>query len=396
MVSRVAGWPSDSRLNRRLVRAGSPSPANIRAGSSFSRLNGKTPAVNGKRPGRFSRRQKRTSSPWSSYAGSATRGIRLPDRDSRPGCSAYSRTTDGHCSSWVLTSSSRSACACVASSLRRRRAPRRPAVSRCARRACSTSASVRRVVAAHGLGDLGEVADPVAGDDLPDPRRVADVDPLEDALVEGEAAVGEQPAQVLVERGDAVVVERRRAGAEDRHLVRLLAERLAVADQLAADVAQRVLGAAALELVDRDDVGEVEHVDLLELGRGAVLRRHDVEAGVGERDDRRVALADARRLDDDEVEAAGLEDGDDVVEVVGELVRAPGRQRPEVGAVVVAVAAERRGCSSGSGRRAARRRPCAGSGRPPRPRSGACPAGRRGSGVRARRSGWTCPSRRCR
>ena len=46
--SRVAGFPSDSSLNRRLVRNGSPSPANIRAGSSPSRLNGNTPALNGK------------------------------------------------------------------------------------------------------------------------------------------------------------------------------------------------------------------------------------------------------------------------------------------------------------------------------------------------------------
>ncbi len=35
----------------------SPSPANMRVGSSFSRLNGNTPAVNGKLPGRFSRRR---------------------------------------------------------------------------------------------------------------------------------------------------------------------------------------------------------------------------------------------------------------------------------------------------------------------------------------------------
>ncbi len=63
MESRVAGCPSDNNLNRLFVRNGSPSPANIRAGSSPSRLKGNTPAVNGKRPGRFSRRQNRTSSP---------------------------------------------------------------------------------------------------------------------------------------------------------------------------------------------------------------------------------------------------------------------------------------------------------------------------------------------
>ena len=83
MDSLVASLSADSSLNRRLVRNGSPSPANIRAGSSPSRLNGKTPAVNGKYPGRFSSRRKRSNSPWSSYRGSATRGIRFPDSDSR-------------------------------------------------------------------------------------------------------------------------------------------------------------------------------------------------------------------------------------------------------------------------------------------------------------------------
>src|SRR5246127_1379241 len=52
--SRVAGCPCDSSLNRRLVRNASPSPANLRAGSSLSRLKGNPPAVNGNRPGRFS------------------------------------------------------------------------------------------------------------------------------------------------------------------------------------------------------------------------------------------------------------------------------------------------------------------------------------------------------
>ena len=42
---RLAGMPSDSNLNRRLVRKASPSPANMRVGSSFSRLKAKVPAV---------------------------------------------------------------------------------------------------------------------------------------------------------------------------------------------------------------------------------------------------------------------------------------------------------------------------------------------------------------
>ena len=192
-----------------------------------------------------------------------------------------------------------------------------------------------RVVAADGLDDLGEVAHPLLGDDRADAAGVLDVDGGQRALCHRQALLGEEAAQVLVERGDAVVVEGGRGGAEDRHVGRLLAEGLAVADQLATHVAQRVGGAAALELVDRHDVGEVEHVDLLQLRGGAELRRHDVHRGVDERHDRRVALADAGGLDDHEVEAGGLEDGDDVLEVVGDLVGAARGEAAEVDPVAV-------------------------------------------------------------
>ena len=63
---RFAGMSRESRWKRRLVRNGSPSPANMRVGSSFSRLNAKTPAVNGNSPGTFSRMRQRSSSPSSS------------------------------------------------------------------------------------------------------------------------------------------------------------------------------------------------------------------------------------------------------------------------------------------------------------------------------------------
>ena len=42
---RLAGMPSATSLKRRLVRKASPSPANIRVGSSFSRLKREVPAV---------------------------------------------------------------------------------------------------------------------------------------------------------------------------------------------------------------------------------------------------------------------------------------------------------------------------------------------------------------
>src|SRR5204862_4541486 len=78
---RLAGMSFDSRWKRRLVRNGSPSPANMRVGSSFSRLNGNTPAVNGNAPGRFSRQRQRRISPASSNFGSATFGTLVPESD---------------------------------------------------------------------------------------------------------------------------------------------------------------------------------------------------------------------------------------------------------------------------------------------------------------------------
>ena len=61
-------------------------------------------------------------------------------------------------------------------------------------------------------------------------------------------------------------------------------------------------------------LGEVEHVDLLQLARGAVLARHDVQRQVHEVDDLGVGLADAGGLDDDQVEACGLVQLDHVLE----------------------------------------------------------------------------------
>ena len=124
------------------------------------------------------------------------------------------------------------------------------------------------------------------------------VDRRQRARLQLQSLLGQLRDERLVERGDAVVVEARRHRAEHRHRVGRLLEQLAVALELLAHVAQRVLRALAVELVDRDEIGEVEHVDLLELGRGAELGRHHVQRHVDQRHDRRVALADARRLDD--------------------------------------------------------------------------------------------------
>ena len=78
-----------------------------------------------------------------------------------------------------------------------------------------------------------------------------------------------------------------------------------VADPLPTHLPEGVVGATAVELVDGHGIGEVEHVDLLELRGGPVLRCHHVEGEVGDIDDAGITLADARGLDDDQVETGG-------------------------------------------------------------------------------------------
>src|ERR1700686_4808216 len=73
--------PSASMRKRLLVRNASPSPANIRVGSSFSRLNANSPAVEGKLPGTFSVSCQRRISLETSYLGSATLGTWGQERE---------------------------------------------------------------------------------------------------------------------------------------------------------------------------------------------------------------------------------------------------------------------------------------------------------------------------
>ena len=134
---------------------------------------------------------------------------------------------------------------------------------------------------------------------------------------------------MLVERGDAVIVEPGGDGAEHRQLFRVDVEALPVASHLAAHVAQRVLGSSPFELVDDDDLGEVEHVDLLELARGPELGRHHVDRHVDVVDDPGIALPDAGRLHDHEVVPRRSASREDVIEGLGQLARPAGGQRAE-------------------------------------------------------------------
>ncbi len=93
-------------------------------------------------------------------------------------------------------------------------------------------------------------------------------------------------------------------GDRAEHRQRLIGnvEEIAVAAVLLAHVAQGILGPFALELVDGDHIGEIEHVDLFQLGRGAEFAGHDVQRNIADPDHPGIPLADAAGLDEDQVE----------------------------------------------------------------------------------------------
>ena len=221
------------------------------------------------------------------------------------------------------------------------------------------------LVAAHRLGDLGEVARALRRHD--DRPRWTDARSVDRRQASRSAAVSaprrsssRRAADRLVQRGDAVVVEARGDGAEHRHLVgRLRRTPRGCAAPACARRAARPR-ALAVELVDGDEVGEVEHVDLLELAGGAELRRHHVERQRRPAARCRVALADARRSRPRSGRSrralhAAIASGS--AAAISRAALARGERAHEDVRM-------RRSRSCGCGRRAARRRSCGATDRP--------------------------------
>ena len=86
-----------------------------------------------------------------------------------------------------------------------------------------------------------------------------------------------------------------------------------VAFVLLSNLAKGVERALLVGLVDCHQVGEVEHVDLLELGAGPIFRRHHVHRQVGVVDYLGVRLPDTRRLQDHQVITGRLDHADRLV-----------------------------------------------------------------------------------
>ena len=79
-----------------------------------------------------------------------------------------------------------------------------------------------------------------------------------------------------------------------------------IALKLLLHITQGIEGTPFVEFVEGNQIGEIEHIDFFELGGGAVLGRHHIQAHIAVLDDFGIALTNTRCFEDDEVEARGL------------------------------------------------------------------------------------------
>ena len=175
------------------------------------------------------------------------------------------------------------------------------------------------VIATHRVGDLRQVAAPRRRHDGVAPGGGFYRNDRQAPGTHRQTTFLQCRQQALIQRRHAVVIETRCLRTKHRHVFRVQVPLLAVALHLFCHVTQRILCALAVELVDGDEVGEVEHVDLFQLRGGAEFRRHHIQAEVDMFHDGGVALADAGGFDDHQIHASDLAGGDYIRQRLGNL-----------------------------------------------------------------------------
>jgi len=161
-------------------------------------------------------------------------------------------------------------------------------------------------VAAHGVGNFGQIAGARRGHDGGLVGAVAHGHTRQTAFGQRQAQGTQTGFEGLVEGGHAVVVEAGGHGAKHRHLVGGCAPSFAVALHLFAHVAQGIAGPFAVKFVDGDELGKVQHVDFFELAGGTEFGGHHVHGHIDMRHDGGIALPNAGRFHHDQIKPSHL------------------------------------------------------------------------------------------
>ena len=133
------------------------------------------------------------------------------------------------------------------------------------------------MVGAQSIRNLGEVTRPFRWHDGAAGGRAFDGHLRQETWFQFQAMLDQPCRQRLIQRGYAIIIETRRHGAKHWHVFGFFREPLTVTLVLLAHVAQRIFRALAVELVDRHEIGKIQHVDFFQLRRRAEFWRHHIQ-----------------------------------------------------------------------------------------------------------------------
>ena len=105
----------------------------------------------------------------------------------------------------------------------------------------------------------------------------------------------------MVGRRDAIIAKARCDRAEHWQFFWRCIPGFAITLHLFGNITECVFRPFPVKLVDNHLVGEVEHIDFLELALGTKLRRHDIHGCINKRHNTRIALADTRCFNHDQI-----------------------------------------------------------------------------------------------
>ena len=167
-----------------------------------------------------------------------------------------------------------------------------------------------RPVAAHGLGDLAQVARAIRWNQALLGLRAAFGDRGQCVFLHRKSEPGQRRQQRLIQRRHPGIIELRGHRAEHRHRLGGLIKSGAVALHLLGDLAVGIRRSAPVKLVDRDKIGEIQHVNFFQLARCAVFGGHDIQRQIHQFGHARITLPDPRRLDQHQIKTAELASGE--------------------------------------------------------------------------------------
>ena len=131
----------------------------------------------------------------------------------------------------------------------------------------------------------------------------------------GSRFLGDSIHQCAIQTVHPRVIELRSDRTKYRHLIHLGFKQFVIPLELLAHVAQSIQSTALIELIQRNHIGKIEHIDLFQLRRCAIFRGHYVQSHIAVLGNHRIALTNSAGLHHDQIIARHLQNAHCIVYV---------------------------------------------------------------------------------